>query len=73
MIYTTATFWKGAFERAIKTAAQTAAAYFVAGSATDLPLAQIGLVTLLALVGSVLTSIATPGTASAVIASPKEA
>ena len=52
-------FWKGAAERAIKTAAQTALAYFVIGTTGILELdwVALGSVSAAATIASLLTSI----------------
>jgi hypothetical protein len=53
-------FWKGACERAIKTAAQTAVAFFVIGETgvADVDWATVGGISLVAAIVSVLTSLA---------------
>ena len=60
MIWTVG-FWKGACERAVKTAAQTAVAFFVVGETgvADVDWATIGGISLVAAIVSVLTSLAT--------------
>ena len=59
MIWTVG-FWKGVFERAVKTAAQTAVAFFVVGETgvADVDWATIGGISLVAAIVSVLTSLA---------------
>ncbi|QWW20120.1 hypothetical protein I6B53_03215 [Schaalia sp. 19OD2882] len=60
-IYTTTTFWVGAGERAIKTAAQTMLALVTVGTAvTALDWTSIAAITATATIASVLTSIADP-------------
>ena len=53
-------FWKGVAERAVKTAAQTAVAFFVVGETgvADVDWATIGGISLVAAIVSVLTSLA---------------
>jgi hypothetical protein len=53
-------FWKGACERAVKTAAQTAVAFFVIGETgvADVDWATVGGISLVAAIVSVLTSLA---------------
>lgn len=53
-------FWRGAAERALKTAAQTAVAFFVVGETgvADVDWATIGGISLVAAIVSVLTSLA---------------
>jgi hypothetical protein len=53
-------FWRGAAERAIKTAAQTAVAFFVVGETgvADVDWATVGGISLVAAIVSVLTSLA---------------
>ena len=59
MIWTVG-FWKGVCERAVKTAAQTAVAFFVVGETgvADVDWATIGGISLVAAIVSVLTSLA---------------
>jgi len=59
VIWTTG-FWRGAAERAVKTAAQTAVAFFVVGETgvADVDWATIGGISLVAAIVSVLTSLA---------------
>ena len=59
MIWTVG-FWKGVAERAVKTAAQTAVAFFVVGETgvADVDWATIGGISLVAAIVSVLTSLA---------------
>lgn len=59
--YMSASFWAGAFERCIKTAAQTALALVTVGTAiTDLDAAGIAAVAATAALASLLTSLADP-------------
>jgi hypothetical protein len=53
-------FWRGAAERAVKTAAQTAVAFFVVGETgvADVDWATVGGISLVAAIVSVLTSLA---------------
>lgn len=53
-------FWKESVERAVKTAAQTAVAFFVVGETgvADVDWATVGSVAFVAAVASVLTSLA---------------
>lgn len=53
-------FWKGAFERAVKTAAQTAVAFFVVGETgvADVDWENIAGISLVGAIVSVLTSLA---------------
>lgn len=69
MIWTLA-FWKGASERAIKTGAQTLAAYFVIGTTGVLDFAWLPALSITgaAIVASLLTSI---GNADFVAGAPK--
>ena len=59
MIWTVG-FWKGAAERAVKTAAQTAVAFFVVGETgvAEVDWATVGGISLVAAIVSVLTSLA---------------
>ena len=59
MIWTVG-FWKGACERAVKTAAQTAVAFFVVGETgvAEVDWATVGGISLVAAIVSVLTSLA---------------
>jgi hypothetical protein len=62
----TLAFWAATAERAIKTAAQTAAGFFIVGTTgiLDLDWATVGSVSGAAAVLSVLTSLASSGTGS---------
>ena len=67
--YTSISFWKGALERCIKTAAQTALALVTVGTAiTDLDAAGIAAVAATAALASLLTSLADPARTDTAVA-----
>jgi hypothetical protein len=53
-------FWKGSFERAVKTAAQAAVAFFVVGETgiADVSWSTVGSVAVVAAIASILMSLA---------------